>query len=480
MNISIRNKIFAVLFSATLLIVIFMSCVIQWGFDRGFLEYVNIEEQEEIQQLARKLEEYYSRKLSWNELADNPLKVYTMHAEILPPGKSQRLLNNLGRKKHLDSEKKEPDDNQEKKHRYPIQRTVILDEAGKIIFGDKLYAKLPHMTPLLHNGARVGSIGLYLPQKLFESNQVTFIEKQTTFIIMAFLASMVIAIAFSMFLAFSLANPIRRLSSAAGKLNDGDYSVRVSVGYRDELGQLSQDINTLANTLKKNQEQRERWVSDIAHELRTPLTSLKGQIEALQDGIRTPDQRTYDRLQHGVNRLERLVNDLYDLNLSDVGAFAVVKNEVSINEILEMELIACRPAAEQAGLQLRVNSSPAELTVYGDSQRLQQMISNLLTNSVRYTNRGGEISVILRKEGTSAVLEIEDSAPGVPDTSLPRLFDRLYRVEESRNRALGGAGLGLAICREIVAAHGGTVAARHSSSGGLHVIVTIPLLDEES
>ncbi len=480
MSISIFHKLSVALLSATLLVVIFMGLVIQWGFDKGFLEYINKEEQVEIQRLAEKLEEYYAEHLSWNGLAGHPEEVLILHAEILPLEKSRHRLNELIEKeRHLKNPGKTSQDDTNEHRRHPIQRTVILDAAGNILYGDKLEPKLPHLSPLMYNGNRVGSIGLYLPRKLSESNQVTFVEKQTTFLLMAILTSVVVAIVISMLLAYNLARPIRRLSSAAGKLNEGDYSVRVKAGSRDELARLSQDFNTLATTLEENDLQRKRWVSDIAHELRTPLTSLKGQIEALQDGIRKPDQRTYDILYKGVGRLERLVEDLYDLNRSDLGTFSLIQKKVMFNQLVETEVSTLRGDAEQAGLKLSMTDSTTLLMVNGDAQRLQQLIGNLVTNSIRYTDHGGEIRVVLNQADSHAVLKVADSEPGVADADLPRLFNRLYRVEESRNRSLGGSGLGLAICREIVLAHGGTLEARHSELGGLLVIAAIPLLTDE-
>ena len=213
MNISLFKKLFAVLFLTTLMVAVFMTFVIQWGFDRGFLEYINIEEQEEIMRLADKLEDYYEVHQSWDDLARNPDKIMRMHMEILPPGKMKHRLEDLTEKSHhFIKDPRSSSDEKEDRRRYPIQRTVILDGAGRIIFGERLQAMLPHMNPLMYHDERVGSIGVYLPQKLSESNQLTFSEKQTTFIFMAFLISVVIAIGISMFLAYSLARPIRRLS----------------------------------------------------------------------------------------------------------------------------------------------------------------------------------------------------------------------------------------------------------------------------
>ncbi len=479
MTISIRTKLFAALLLSTLLVVCFMALLIQWGFDKGFLEYINKEEKAETQQLAERLEQYYAENRSWAALAKDPFVVLRMHAEITSSASAKHRFRTIDEKRHRDDERdqlvKEKKDNH---RRFSIERTVILDEAGQIIFGEKLQSKLPHMIPLMFEGERIGSIGLYLPEKLSEANQVTFIEQQSTFMITALLISVFIAVAVSIFLAFSLTRPIRRLSSAAQKVTHGDYSVRIKTGKGDELDQLSHDFNTMAATLEENEEQRKRWVSDIAHELRTPLTSLKGQIEALQDGIRKPDQKTYESLHKGVSRLERLVEDLYDLNRSDIGTFTMIKKDINFSSLLLSECASFQQEATDANLDLKLKISE-DVHLHGDSQRLQQLIDNLLTNSLRYTDPGGEVQIDLTSDDAQARLEISDSSPGVPDDALLRLFNRLYRVEESRNRALGGSGLGLAICKEIVLAHNGNISASHSANGGISIIVTIPLLSQD-
>lgn len=334
------------------------------------------------------------------------------------------------------------------------------------------------MIPIMYNGQEVGSVGLYMPLELFETNQLMFVEKQTTFIFMACLASMVITVGISMLLAYSLAKPIKKLSFATRQLTKGDYSVRVQSNDRDEVGKLSSDISRLAETLEENERLRQLWVSDIAHELRTPLTSLKGQIEALQDGIRQPDKKTYDNLHKGVMRLERLVEDLYDLSRSDLGTFTLITKPVDLYKLIDAEVEARQHEAAQANLSLTINGGTDPVKILGDPQRLQQLIGNLLTNSLRYTDGEGKISVTVQKKGEAAILEIEDTAPGVPDDALPQLFNRLYRVEQSRNRVLGGSGLGLAICQQIVHAHDGTIKAQHGGSGGLRITVSFPLYQE--
>jgi len=464
---------------ATLTVVIFMALIIQWSFDKGFLEYVNIEEQDEISKLAQELERYYDDHGSWDGLKERPYEILGLHAETMPPGKSKHRLHELADEHKYHEWLERTENPPHEGFRHPIERTVILDENGEIFFGHKLNNKLPRLIPLMHNDVQVGSIGLYMPRKIVETNQLMFVEKQNTFILIACFISIFITICMSTIVSYRLTKPVRRLSSAARKLTEGDLTVRVPAGDSNEMDRLSSDFNTLAETLQENDKQRKQWVSEIAHELRTPLTSLKGQIEAIQDGIRVPDERTFDILHKGVNRLERLVNDLYDLSRSDLGTFTLQENIVDLGRLVDSEIGIHQQEADTAGLTLTRSDYSEDVLVYADTQRLLQLLGNLITNSIQYTDKGGAITVSVCKEKDKAVLTFEDSAPGVPNEALPQLFNRLYRVEQSRNRALGGSGLGLAICREIVRAHNGTITANHAEAGGLKITVTLPLFEPD-
>ncbi|MGH6913809.1 MAG: ATP-binding protein, partial [Geminicoccales bacterium] len=202
-------------------------------------------------------------------------------------------------------------------------------------------------------------------------------------------------------------------------------------------------------------------IADIAHELRTPLAVLRGEIEALQDGVRPLGRDALDSLAGDTARLSRLVEDLHTLSLSDLGALSYHKEPVDLAEVANEVLDERRVRTK--GLKLEKDLQPAPLM--GDADRLGQVFSNLLENSLRYTDPPGQIRV---SSGNGFVLW-EDSSPGVPEADLPKLTGRLYRVEGSRSRNGGGSGLGLAIARAIVEAHGGTLAASASLLGGLRI-----------
>jgi len=204
---------------------------------------------------------------------------------------------------------------------------------------------------------------------------------------------------------------------------------------------------------------------------------LRGEVQALQDGIRVPDERSFASLDAECGRLSALIDDLYQLALADAGALEYRFERLDLAELVGEVAEAQRPLCENDGLQLTL-SIPAAPPVSGDAHRLSQLVDNLLANARRYTDAPGTVSVSLATQPGAVVLVVEDSAPGVAGEHLPRLFERLYRVESSRRRAAGGAGLGLAICKAIAEAHGGRIAAGHSPLGGLRVEVRLPFAAE--
>jgi two-component system sensor histidine kinase BaeS len=213
----------------------------------------------------------------------------------------------------------------------------------------------------------------------------------------------------------------------------------------------------------------------MAHELRTPLAIISGELEAMSDGVRPLDREQLDSVRDEVNQLSALVNDLHSLTLTDSGALAYKMQRVDLGELVQLTVDSFRGQAAGKDLELAYSSPPQGVCLQGDEQRLRQLLRNLLDNSVRYTDAGGKIIVMLEKDRQQARLTISDSTPGASRDECERLFDRLYRLEGSRNRNSGGSGLGLAICRNIVEAHGGQISAQPGPDGGLLITATLPL-----
>ncbi|AVF38755.1 signal transduction histidine-protein kinase BaeS [Pandoraea apista] len=275
-------------------------------------------------------------------------------------------------------------------------------------------------------------------------------------------------------LAQRLLVPVTPLLDATHRMAMGDYSARAPTAGTDELARLAVDLNRLADTLSRNDRLRRDLLADISHELRTPLSVLRGEIEAMEDGVRPLTQDALASLRVEISLLSKLIDDLYELSLSDVGALTYDFAPVDITERVATSVAAFGDWFEAKGISLNVHIPDDARFVNGDLHRLTQLLGNLFENSLRYTDGGGAVRVYLSSTDTQLRLEIEDSAPGVPDDALPRLFERLFRVEASRSRRSGGAGLGLALCKHIVEAHGGGIVARHSPLGGLALTITLP------
>ena len=222
------------------------------------------------------------------------------------------------------------------------------------------------------------------------------------------------------------------------------------------------------------EQMRKDFVANVSHELRTPLAVLRGELEAIQDGVRQFTPESVASLQAEVGTLTKLVDDLHQLSMSDEGALAYQKAPVDVINILEVVTGAFRERFASRDLKINL-SLPDSAVVFGDRDRLMQLFNNLLENSLRYTDGGGALHISGRQENGRFALTFADSAPGVKDAQLEKLFERFYRTEGSRNRASGGSGLGLAICVNIVEAHGGTIRAAHSPFGGVSITVELPL-----
>ena len=279
-------------------------------------------------------------------------------------------------------------------------------------------------------------------------------------------------------LSWWLGRRTRSMALATRRLTEGDYSTRLPEKGRDELSRLSRDFNVLAATLEASRQARSRWVSDIAHELRTPLAVLRGEIEAMQDGIRRLDQDSLHSLAQEVGQLERLVADLRLLSQSDAGALEVQLAPLDLADSLSGRLEEARGWLTDSGIALDAEI-PGPAWIRGDTQRLRQLWNNLLDNTCAYTQAPGRLRVGLADTPEEIRVIWEDSAPGVPEGELPRLTERLYRVEGSRSRASGGSGLGLAIAVALVKAHGGEMHPSSSALGGLCWTLTFPRLDDD-
>ncbi len=360
-------------------------------------------------------------------------------------------------------------------------RLTLVDQDGLIVVGNPEIARNGRSFDVVLEGELIGRLHLApLPQWRGRLDEA-FARSQWRRGLLGAAAILVCALVLAWLLARWLQGPIRALALGAQALAAGDYSTRVRSGSDDELGELVADFNRLAQALERNQRARRQWSADIAHELRTPVAILHGEIQALQDGVRSFSPETLASLQAETTRLTSLIEDLYQLALSDIGGLEYRFIELDLGDLLREAVRSQQAILQDAGIELDLTRLPTTPTmITGDPRRLAQLFANLLSNTSRYTDAPGKLRIELSRDGAQWCLCFDDSAPGVADDALPLLFERLYRADGSRNRASGGAGLGLAIARNIVEAHRGTIIAAASRLEGLRIEIRLPILVEAS
>ncbi|HEY4079710.1 MAG TPA: ATP-binding protein [Burkholderiaceae bacterium] len=355
------------------------------------------------------------------------------------------------------------------------RRLTLLDAQRHFVIGFPVLLHHNEQRPVVVNGQVVGWLAMASIQSVADEVVDQFLDGQLRGSLLLGVAAILLSSLVAWWLARSLLGPVRSVARASHRLAAGDYSTRIEVKGHDEVAQLAQDFNQLAVTLDRNERMRRDYMADVSHELRTPLAVLRGELEAMEDGVHAPTPESLRMLQGEVATLTQLVGDLHELALADVGALSYRKVDLDLTRLLEEESAAFRPRCTEAGLELSLQSPGESVTLLADEARMRQLLHNVLENSVRYTAKGGRLLLQLRVEDDQAVLDLHDSAPGVAPELLPRLFERFYRVEASRGRASGGSGLGLSICRRIVEAHGGRIEARASHLGGVWMEIRLPV-----
>ena len=469
---SLRNKLFLAFLLSSALLAVSMLALFQWSFDRGFLSYIQRVDQKRLDVIGSTLEQRLAQAPDWQSLLQPGMAEQLMDGVRDFPRPGHSFPGHDGR-----HPPPPPDDFHEPPpRRDPRFRFFILDANRQPLAGFYRERADNRLRPLMRGDTLVGYVGIEpkkVPQELIDQEFAA--SQSQNFIFMA-----LIALAVSLLMAFPLASllvkRINRLVEQVRQLSAGNYEHRIAPGGNDELNQLALHLNDLGRTLQETAHARRRMVADISHELRTPIATLRAQLEAIEDGVRPLNASAVQRLHEQVMRLSNLVHDLYELSLADIGALSYRKQLLDLRELTTTLVNSMQPQFAQAALELTVQDQcNGSLPVLGDQQRLTQLFANLLQNSLQYTTAPGQVRVHIRAENQTAVICVEDSAPGVEKSVQSRLFERLFRAESSRNRNTGGAGLGLSLCQTIAEAHNGSIVATDSTLGGLAVTFRIPL-----
>jgi signal transduction histidine kinase len=362
------------------------------------------------------------------------------------------------------------------------QGLVVADSQGMIEAGTEPQFEPQQAIPIMAGQLRFGAVAV-MPQAPApppggvpaEDESVSSLSSSINrYLLWGGLLAVAVAAAVTLFMSRRILSPAESLAQAARAMSRGDFSQRVHVRSRDEFGELAIAFNAMAADLERTEQLRRNLVADVAHELRTPLSNIQGHLEAIRDGLLPAEPATLDSIYEEVLLLARLVEDLQELTLAEAGQLTLLHQPADVADIARRAASAAQPQAEARGLTIETDLPGQPATANVDPERIGQVLRNLLSNAIIHTSEGGRITVELKDEGHELRVTVADTGTGIPADDLPYVFERFYRVDRSRVRATGGAGLGLTIAKRLVEAHGGTIGVESDLGKGSRFAFTLP------
>jgi len=365
---------------------------------------------------------------------------------------------------------------------------ILVDQYGRIVMYYGQYSsdlpsnvvKMPVEIEQTTLTARGKIIGTLISEKRQVSRPVRLTLGTMNPIILVGILLILLTVVIGVLLMRRVVNPLSEVIAASESVATGNLSTRIKLKRsKDDLYDLGVHFNNMTEALERNNNERRAMLADIAHELRTPLSVLRGKLEGMMDGIYPSNETNIAQALEETYLLERLVDDLRLLTLAETRQLHFEMKETDLVDLARRTIGVFEPQADSKNVSLSLDTDERELIITIDSQRIEQVIGNLIGNALRFVPENGFIQLSLARKGDVAEITVSDNGPGVKDEDLPYIFDRFFRSEKSRARASGGAGLGLAICKQLVEAQGGKISAVNKPEGGLSVQVTLPIARQE-
>ncbi len=467
--LKMRVSLFARIFFAFAIVVLMGIALTAFFANRsarsGLIVVESRAAQLQTRSLAPVLEDYYGQQSSWNGIGD-------FLAQIPPAGPAPGRQQGRGRPMEP-----APGDGV---WWLANHRLIISDSQGRVVHDSQREQRLTSLgaaelsaaEPLTVGGQTVGF--LLITQSNSDALQQEFFQSVNQGLLLGALAASLLALVASTLLARQLASPIRQLTAAARRITQGDSSQQVPISSRDEVGELADAFNQMARQLNLSETQRRQLLADIAHELRNPLSAMRGNLEGLLDGVLPLGPEQVAIVYNQALLLSRLVDDLRLLSLAQIGELSLERSPTDMSVLVSRVVDDFRPLAQERGVVLQMEVANGLPAVSIDSQRISQVLANLLSNALRYTPAQGQITVAVQRRERGVEVSVSDTGPGISEEDLPHVFDRFYRADRSRSRAQGGSGLGLAIARELVKAHGGSIWAESTPGRGSKFTFVLP------
>jgi signal transduction histidine kinase len=442
---SLRSQLIAFFILVIVVSVSLIYFFVNRGIGNEILEYEQHSQQIELARMEPLITRYYVQNGGWSEVEPVVENIGTLYGKriILTDDRGIVIADSQG---EIAGERFQLDWS---------SRPLFKDQGGEAI-------GTVYVSP-------EASLGYALAQRLASSTRLV--------VLWGGLLASAVAIVLAFVLSRRVSAPVQALTVAAKRLGNGDFSQRISLKARGELGELTQAFNSMAGDLDRAEKLRQNMVTDTAHELRTPLSNIRGYVEAIRDGLVRADATTMRSLDEEVKLLSRLVDDLQELALADAGELGLVRQAEDVRRLINQTVTAEQAKAMAKGVAVSVNL-PARLPpVNIDAHRISQVLRNILENAVAYTSQGGSITISAKRRSSWVEISVTDSGEGIPAEHLPNVFERFYRVDKSRTRATGGRGLGLTIAKYLVEAHGGKIEVESELGKGSRFTFTVPVID---
>jgi signal transduction histidine kinase len=451
----LNTKLLFAFISIVLLMGLTQSIFLQSKIKSTFEDYLEQQNTGSMKRMKQNLELYYKRTGSWENVQERYFSQTSM-------GSGHGMMHGSTMNMHMSSADLILLD---------TNKTVIADTSGNRI-GEKGTTIGGKTSDLIINGQKVGTLLLY--QHELQNLEKGFILSSNLAIIGSGLMVALIALLLSIWITRKLTHPLKQLVIGTKQIARGENWEPIHITTKDEWQELGEAFNDMSLQLQKNEAVRQALVADVAHELRTPLTILQGELESIQEGVIEPNEEVILKLIDEVYRLKRLVNNLQQLSLAEAGKLPLNRQPADIKNLIYQVCGNLQWLADEKQITLQYNKIPEEYWLDIDSDRITQVIVNLVGNALRHTTNSGLVDISGEDKDQFFVLTVSDNGPGIPKEALPFIFDRFYKQDPSRARSEGGTGLGLSIAKGFVEAHGGTITVESEVNKGTTFTVILP------
>ncbi len=449
---SITFKLILAFLVVSLVSVVLIALLARWQISREFNSFVFDQNSSD---LVTFLTSYYASQGNWDRVETQTLQVVGSIGGVIPP----------------------------EGHGPVPQLFTLTDSSGMVVvagpgyYRGEVIAKSDTSagTPIMVDGTTVGV--LLVGKDAFGARPMEeqFIQRTNNWLLYSALGAASVAIILGILLAYNITRPIHELIKATQAISQGTLGQQVTVRSQDEMGKLANAFNKMSTDLERSNRARRQMTADIAHELRTPLSLIIAQAEAVQDGILPANRKNFDVIHEEADRLENMVEDLRLLSLADAGELTINLQPVSVEKLLH-EVAGMYPARlQKTKIILEEHISPNLPEMLIDPGRMIQVLTNIIDNALRHTPEKGRVTLEARQVENMVEIAIRDTGSGVKDENLERIFDRLYRVDPSRQREDAGSGLGLAIAKSIIEMHQGKIWAESRLGEGLTILIRVPI-----